>query len=56
LAGGAVVRKQRESDGARRRFCRVAADRCGAGIEVRGSQTGRERVDEDAVAGERLRA
>jgi hypothetical protein len=44
------LRQQCEPDGARRRFGWVAAGRCGAGIEVRGPWSGRERVDLDAVA------
>jgi hypothetical protein len=47
--------EERESDGARCCFGRVAAGGCGAGVEVGGTQARRERVDRDAVAGERLR-
>jgi len=55
LAGGAVIREQCEPDGTRRRLGWIAADRCRTGIEIRGPQAGRERVDLDAVASERLR-
>jgi len=55
LAGGAVVGQQCKAYCARGRFGWVAARGCGLGVEVRGPQTGGERVDLDPVASERLR-
>jgi hypothetical protein len=55
LAGGAVVRQQCEPDGTRRRFAWIAAGGYRAGIEVRGTQPGRERIDLETIVDERAR-